>query len=47
MVAGYAGLDGAAVPHLHRAHVRVRQVEGHPPHVVDRPVLKGGKGKII
>ena len=37
MVAGDAGLDGAPVAHLHRAHVLERKVEGHAPHVVDRP----------
>ena len=39
MVASDAGLDGAALVQLHGAHVLVRQVEGHPPDIIDRPGL--------
>ena len=43
MVARDAGLDGAPVAQLHRAHVREAQVEGRAAHVVDRPEA-GEKG---
>ena len=39
VVASDAGLDGAALIQLHGAHVLVRQVEGHPTDVIDRPGL--------